>query len=216
MTPALNEFGPFQSLFEPTVDSVPGYLVLLNLCGNAAGVIQQLEAAMLASGPDLGEHLSNLLGQANWRIQLVGAAAYFVAAQSRALPLKPLWAALDRPCWTSPQLAAAASVADPDFIDQARLRINRRCQLNSSEAKDTLWLARHSELGPGSVDAHDPKLLSALVALCEAHPTGTTWLDSITAAPDIRAMLESDVDQGGQIAMGWRQGMQLLIQNGVV
>jgi hypothetical protein len=203
-----DEYGPFRSLF----GRQGAYLSLLHLSDRSSEAIGRLREAVAASGDQLQRYLEVLLGEPNWRPQLVAAMA-LVAADRPDIGVDALWAALDRPCWTSPQLAAAACRKDPDFLDNARLRLERRCRLDLGEAALIDWPVRHSALGPQSFDSHSAKLLTSLVALCSRSRVAPPWLDALNAEPEVSALAASDADRGGEIALRWLEGLDELLRD---
>ena len=70
------------------------------------------------------------------------------------------------------------------------------------------WLERHSALGPGSLDAHSAKLVAALVALLTLD--GDEQPDWLTG-PDVQQLIASDVDNGGEIAVGWLSDIRVML-----
>lgn len=212
----MEQFARFPS-FEPMFtrsrsDSAPAYLCLLNLFGasESRAAIEQVRTSGQRSGSCLDAELGALLSDHNWRPQLVGAVALLVFGKNR-VRLEALWAALDRPCWVSPQLAAVASLTDPDFDPRARERIDRRCALDIAAVSQMGWPSRHSALGPESFAGHSKKLLSALMRLCEPRPGASVWLTAYDAAHDIKEMIATDFDRGGDIATGWSNQITALL-----
>jgi hypothetical protein len=202
-------FGDFGPLFERGPASVPGYLLLLGVRDDTPVAIDQIETAIEASGEQLGQQVVQMLRDLNWRPQLVAAATMLVGRLIGHLP--ELWSALGRPCWTSPQLAAVASRLDPDFLSNARMRLEVGCKMDVQEALAMSPIARHSALGPTSLDAHSNKLISALTALCSTEEAAEGWLPDIVARPEISHALELDTDHAGSIAVRWRTGMDNLL-----
>jgi hypothetical protein len=197
------EFGEFRLLFEGTPEHLPGYLPLLNLGGvPAVDAVRQLLQAIDASGANLRFSICALLsGYGGWRPQLVGAAAA-VAVGPDADCIEALWDALDHSCWTSPQLAAAASRVDRSFLVNARSRLDRRCHVGAPAS----MLARMSpsttrdRLAEGRAD---PKLMAAFVALYREQAPEESWLSALLERPDVAGLLSEDRDRGGEIALHW-------------
>jgi hypothetical protein len=200
-------------LFERGPVRVPAYLVLLNLHGDdTPAIVNQLREAVAASGDKVEELIARMLATPNWRVQLIGAAALLIAGSSNGI--KALWAALDRPCWTSPQLAAVASRIDPAFLAEARLRLECGCRQDVAEVAEMPWPARHSALGPLSLDSHSAKLASALAGLCAREGGASSWLPDLMARPELQALIDLDVDQAASIALHWRDEIDRLITEG--
>ncbi len=202
----LARFPSFEPMFTASrSDSPPAYLCLLNLfyASESRAAIEQLRTSGQRSGSCLDAELAALLSDHSWKPQLVGAVALLVFGKNR-VRLEALWAALDRPCWVSPQLAAVASLTDPDFDSRARERIDRRCAVD---------IAAVSQLGwpPESFAAYSKKLLSALMRLCESRPGASAWLPTYAAAHDIKKMIATDFDCGGDLATGWTNRITTLL-----
>jgi hypothetical protein len=107
------------------------------LADEAAALIQLQDASLLSrldaacAGDWLPEAIA-LVGDAEWKAQLVGAAA--LARHARppagdAAAVNALWAAIDGTSWVAPQLVAAAFVCDAAFAagaEQRLLEVTRR------------------------------------------------------------------------------------------
>jgi len=203
---AFDEFGPFRALFGES----GGYLSLLHISAHSVNSILKLRTVVAECGDQLDHYLGVLLAEQNWRPQLVAAAA-LVVADAPGNAIRALWAALDRPCWTSPQLAAAASRVDRAFLVEARKRLARRCRLQISADSSMNWLERHSAIGPQSFDGHSAKLFAALAVLCQRDPDSEAWLTALLEEEDARKLLANDGDRGGEIAVRWLSGLEALL-----
>jgi hypothetical protein len=198
-----DQYGAFKSLFEPTDGQVPGYLALLNLPATASSAVRQLRDAVNRSGADLERNVRALLSdETGWRAQLVGAAA-LVAQPANVGCIDTLWDALDHWCWTSPQLAAAASRIDPQFRAKARLRLENRCYvLPLRRMMDREKMAKNE-------GRTDPKLMASLVALCgKPHEA---WLRELIEQEDFARLLTEDRDDGDEFAVGWLRRLDELL-----
>jgi len=202
-------FGNFDPLFGPRPGAVPGYLMLLGVREDTAVAIGDIRVAIASSGSDVGQRVEQMLGDLDWRPQLVAATAILVGDLTDLLPA--LWSALDRPCWTSPQLAAVASLIDASFLTKAKMRLEDGCKMDVRDAAAMTPIERHSALGPTSVAAHSPKLMSALAALCSLDDAAEHWLSELISRPDIKEALELDKDHAGAIAVRWRRGISDLL-----
>lgn len=202
-------FGNFDPLFGPRPGAVPGYLMLLGVREDTAVAIAEIRVAIASGGSDVRQQVEQMLGHLNWRPQLVAATAILVGELMELLPV--LWSALDRPCWTSPQLCAVASLIDPSFLAKARARLETGCKMEVRDAAAMSPIERHTALGPTSVAAHSPKLMSALAALCSLDDAAEQWLPKLISRPDIKEALELDKDHAGAIAVRWRRGMSDLL-----
>ncbi|MEO7691783.1 MAG: hypothetical protein ABIS51_21045 [Sphingomonas sp.] len=197
-------------MFEPGPATIPAYLVLLNLHDdNAPAIVNQLREAVAASGDEVEDLIDGMLASPNWRVQIIGATALLIAPSANGITA--LWSALDRPCWTSPQLAAVASRLDPDFLAQARLRLESGCKQDVAEAAEMPWPARHVALGPLSLDSHSAKLAASLAALCGREEGASVWLTPLMARADLKAFVDLDVDEAASIALDWRDEIDRLI-----
>ena len=87
------------------------YLELLSVMPDARHAVAAIREAGRQSGPHLDAEIVALLTELNWRPQLVGGVAVLVFGANDER-LSALWAALGRPCWVSPQLAAVASLSE--------------------------------------------------------------------------------------------------------
>jgi hypothetical protein len=203
-------FPSFRPLFATSERAgASGYLKLLNLTDGAREAIDQIRTAIARSVDRVDAEIAALLGESNWRPQLVGAVAVLVAG-ANAARLTALWSAIDRPCWTSPQLVATASLVDGNFDAQARSRLDRTLELDARAALSMPWPERHSALGPGSVEAHSAKVLAALLGICERRPS-CTWLGPYLVDERLRQTLAKDTDNGRGIAVRWAEGVAGLL-----
>ncbi|MEG3146865.1 hypothetical protein U1839_19620 [Sphingomonas sp. RT2P30] len=201
----------FDPLFEPCPATVPGYLVLLNLHTDAPAIVEQVRSAVEAAGRDADRLIMSMLSNQNWRVQLVGATAALIAQSQSSV--EALWSALDRPCWTSPQLAAVASRMDRDFLAHARPRLESGCQMQADGMAEMSMLERHSAQGPQSLLGHSAKLAAALAALCASEGAADPWITGLLSRPDLKSVIEADVDDAASIALDWRDQMDRLIAN---
>jgi Macro domain len=200
-------FPSFEPLFAKNETAqVPHYLLLLNVAPLAKEAVNEIRHALSRSGDRLDIEVVALLGESNWRPQLVGAVAALVAGPNEQR-IEALWRAIDRPSWVSPQLVAAVSVLDAAFDENARARLDRRGALDAAEATRMPWLERHSALGPGSVVAHSAKVTSSLLRICERRASASAWISRYTADENLRRFIASDVDRGGDIAENWSRAI---------
>lgn len=199
-----DRYPSFALLFRPMRDSVgvSVCLKLLNLGGREAeDAVAAVRMAMQQSA-DLDAELLALLDEVDWRAHLPAAVAIGLGyADSRVV--EALWRAFDRGSWVSPQLAAAAFLADPHFQARARQRIEMRCSVDVARLVALDPLLHHHVAGPAGGRERSAKALSALIALCGLTPSWSTWLEPLRAASDTEQMLACDQDRGNQIAERW-------------
>lgn len=161
------EFRSFDLLFARSEEAqVPRDLLLLDMAPAAREAIVAIREAIASSGARLDAEIDALLTERNWRPQLVGCVALVVAGPNESR-LASLWGAINRPCWTSPQLVASASLVDEHFDERARARLDRRGGLDVREAVAMPWLLRHLALGPQSIEAHWAEVVAALLRMYE-------------------------------------------------
>jgi hypothetical protein len=196
------KFPSFETLFVMNdVAKVPLYLPLLHVSDDASLAVTEIKRCVRQSGPNLTVELTEMFIQPDWRPHLVAAVALLAdAATDEQINL--LWDAISRPSWVSPQLAASASLIDPRFHERARLMIERRCLLIDERLIGIGALERHVALGPLPNELHSAKILSALMVLCSLKGE-PAWLLTLNSASDIRTILASDEDGGGEIAVQW-------------
>lgn len=161
--------------------------------------------AAVQNSPDVEQEVEVLLGELNWRPNLVGG----VAILSRALTtqtLNALWRALDRASWVSPQLAVTAYLCDPSFENRARSRIESGCPIHydSSDAMDALKPFR----------SHSGKTLAVLVYLCQQSDAARSWLPDALNKEHIQSVLSEEYDGGETIAASWLEKARSLLETG--
>lgn len=176
------------------------------LSATEAESVTEVRAALADGGAD---QVLTMLRKPNWRPQLVGAVAVLVQGQASAEAVEALWHACDAGSWVSPQLAATLSLVDPAFLAEAKRRILARCQIGDDLARMP-WHERHGAQGPGSVDEHSAKLLSALLVLVERAGESESVVGQRRELGD--RFVELDVDHGGAIAEEWRGNIQATLR----
>ena len=192
--PATSPFADF-GVFAPLFDE-GRYLTFLNLSHQPEGDVAALKAIVQAAAPSLEADIVALLSPAHgWRPQVVGASAAIVIGGVSEPAIRALWAALEEPCWTSPQLAAATFLLDPDFDARARRRIEALCLVDPVH-----WRRRHPDTNLST--RPDGKQLAAMIVLCRQRGA-PDWLEPFVARPEVRAVLDTDRDQAGEIALRW-------------
>ena len=184
-------FGVFASLFDEG-----RHLTFLNLRHEPQDNVAALMAIVQAAAPSLEADIATLLSPAHgWRPQVVGASAAIAIGVASEPTIRALWAALEEPNWASPQLAAAVFLLDPDFDARARRRIEALCFVDPLH-----WKRDHPDTSLAS--RPDGKQLAAMVALRRQGGV-SDWLELLVARPEVRAVLDTDHDQAGEIALRW-------------
>lgn len=176
------QLGPFAALWSREGVWVPGHLALLSLA-SADREVAILRVAMASAGADAA--LLAMLAERNWRPQIVAASAIALG------PADGRWAtalfgALDRGSWGSPQIAAALSLHDPDFVRSASARVRRGCPRSGDG-----WAM-------GARGTPDGKATGALRALLDPPPE----LDA-GVVPD-----SADVREGAAEAVRFRDALR--------
>lgn len=97
--------------FEPLLAPGTPYLALLHAKAPDRALVLLHHAA--GASPDFGADVQALLADENWRMHLIAAGAIFVAPER--CPVEALWERIEAGSWVTPQLLAAAQVADPTF-----------------------------------------------------------------------------------------------------
>ena len=192
-------------------ESAHGYLALLRLssadCVDAVRLVRRCASADVDRAAELG-----LLGDLNWRPTLVAAvAAVFLPPDPRIA--SALWRRFDAGSWVAPQIAVVLSEIDPDFLTEARRRLEAHCPLDDSELRSLSMAERHSAAGPEGGVARSAKAASALQAVVSSLTTQPGWLAAVLASPEHQALVSSDVDAGGRIALEWSQRLNYVRQH---
>lgn len=192
--PATSPFAAF-GVFAPLFDE-GRYLTFLNLSHEPRDNVAALTAIVEAAAPSLEADIATLLSPAHgWRPQVVGASAAIVVGGVSEPTIRALWTALEEPGWASPQLAAAAFLLDPNFDARVRRRIEALCFVNPIH-----WRREHPDTSLAG--RPDGKQLAAMVALCRQRGA-LDWLEPFVARPEVRAVLDTDHDRAGEIALRW-------------
>lgn len=191
-------------------ESAHGYLALLHLnsvdCVDAVRLVRRCASEDVDRADELG-----LLGDLNWRPTLVAAvAACFLPPDARTA--SALWRRFDAGSWVVPQIAVVLSEMDPDFLTQARRRLEAHCPLDDSELRALTMAERHSAAGPEGGVARCAKAASALEAVVSSLSPQPEWLAAVLAAPEHQALVSSDIDAGGRIALEWRRRLNFIRQ----
>lgn len=197
-------------VFAPVFKSAHGYLALLHLnstdCANEVRLVRECAAADVE-----GADLLGLLREFNWRPTLVAAvAAVFLPHDARVV--ERLWRQFDAGSWVSPQIAVVLSRVDPEFLPEARRRLEARCPLDVRELEALCMAERHSAAGPEGGAMRSAKAAAALQAVVSSLEAAPEWLPAVLTHPEHQALVSSDVEAGGRIALRWRQRLDLVEQ----
>lgn len=190
--------------------SAHGYLALLHLnspdCANEVRLVRECAAADVA-----GADLLGLLGEFNWRPTLVAAVAA-LSLPHDARVVGELWRQFDAGSWVSPQIAVVLSRVDPEFLEGARRRLESGCPLDARELLSLSMAERHSAAGPEGGAMRSAKAAAALQAVVSGLEPVPEWLPAVLASAEHQALVSSDMDSGGNIALRWRQRLDLVEQ----
>jgi len=194
----LSQFDPFAHAYGPDLE-VPGYLQLLNCHGSGVDVVlDRIQIALSTDRPQAW--IDGIFADPNWRPHLVGAAALLLD-ERRVLNCSPMWEAIDRGSWVTPQLVATAYLTDPAFQDHVSRRLENRCEVSVPTGLHPL--AQHTATGPANRVQRSAKLLSSLMSIGRRVPSLGPVVDRFSRDPDTRTLLEQDIDMSGQLAVAW-------------
>jgi len=200
-------FGVFSSLFDPE----PRYMDFLNLDPRRSklAVSRVVECCHSSSDPFLD--IACLLDEENWRPHLVAAVALSVLGYNRVAFTK-LWNAFDAGSWVTPQLAVVAYLRDPDFSEQAKVRVRARCPVDASRLTPLSPLERHVAFGPAGAPERSAKAVCALIYLLRVFGQ-SDWLTTELASPDLSMLLSGDRDNTSSIAEDWLGSLKAILRS---
>ncbi len=172
-------------VFSPLFDSEPGYLDLLHLHAPKSNltVSRVIECGRLSSDPFLD--IGRLLDEANWRPHLVAAVALSVLV---------------------------AYLRDPDFSEQAKVRVRARCPVDASRLTPLSPLERHVAFGPAGAPERSAKAVCALIYLLRVFGQ-SDWLTTELASPDLSMLLSGDRDNTSSIAEDWLGSLKAILRS---
>jgi hypothetical protein len=202
---SLERLGSLAELWE---GGRPEHLPLLGLQSpDAERIIRKLRE-IAGRSPTFRDDIQSALTDQDWRPQLVGAVCVGLGL-GEARHIDELWEAALHGSWVTPQLLVVASLVDPAFQTRARDAVG--VILGSPTAGSlpggVASAAQHSKQGPSGPAERRGKALSALLALVD--PT-EPWVRDCGTDPRALAVLKADVDEGGEIARGWRDRLATL------
>jgi hypothetical protein len=196
--------GPFASAFEGGELKVPGYLTLLHADGSDCQVvIRRVQTALKA--PQASEVIPQLLSDRNWRPHLVAAVAILLADDSARFA-HALWSAVDAGSWVAPQLVVTLRFTDPDFVEGAKRRIEQRCPIFNPVGEHEI--ERNSAAEPDASPYRSAKNLAALIQALRDFEGTRAWVQQQIEDPEVKRLLEADVDQAGFIASRWAEALR--------
>lgn len=190
------EFGVFSPMFTDLA-----YLFLLHLPDeDSARIALDRLRQICASAPPPHPDIQKLLDYPNWRAHLVAAAALILTPRNPA-STTAAWGALDKGSWVAPQLAAALSIVDPNFQDEALLRLENLCPIDDSPLRKMAATEAHSAMGPGGAPQRSAKNAAALLRLVELkqHPQ----VNNLRNNPALQTLLAADIDASANLAESW-------------
>lgn len=202
----LQSFGPFAVAFEPVGNQTAPYLSLLNLYDDQ-GLARAVELIREAARErDSESFLVMLLRDRNWRPQLVGAVAnLFLRSDSAS---SQMWRAVDAGSWVTPQLLAALSLVDSHFLERSLSRLDAACPIVEDPdyaVEDPI--ENHVARGPSASCGRSAKTASSLLALLEAVAADDRRIVDKRTNNDVLALVAEDIDESGDIAASWRDGI---------
>ena len=216
MADPVDRFGIFAPVFEPLagLHPIPAYLELLNLERNAKDSVS-LVTHCCRSVSDPYKDIGRLLVDQNWRPHLVAAVALSVSVFNRNA-FDQLWFAMDAGSWVTPQLAAAAFLRDPAFVERARERLASGCKVVVRQEPGLTPQTQPVGRVPVGSDPRSAKLAASLVGLAKLCPQRPDWLSAQLQSPEVQDLLSKDVDNSGDIAQRWLSELrEMLLSLGV-
>lgn len=111
--------------------------------------------------------------------------------------------------WVTPQRAVVAYLRDPDFLDQARVRLLAGRPVNASRLTPRSPLERQVACGPTGAPERSAKAVSALIYLFTLGGP-SEWITSELASPDLLTLLSADSDNASSIAEAWHGSLKTI------
>lgn len=145
--------------------------------------------------PDIPEAVSRMLGERNWRTDLVAAAAAVISERPTA-HVPALWEAFDYGSWVAPQLAVCLRSIDPQFRHAAKDRIVARGAPSAGAV-----------VRPTPRDLIVAKNLVSLLQALRQLDSERAWVDAERRSSDVAMILSQDIDNAGEIANSWGDSM---------
>ena len=202
--PLMTIYPSFRFLIKPDVgDQIPQYLTLLHMEHDAILGMQQVWLAIERS-PDVAGEVREMFAQHDWRPHLVAAVTLLTLPNSQSM-WGDLWSALDANSWACPQLAAAASIGDPDFAANARRRTEQGCPTTYRSAGHLEWIQRYGAEKPTVFPKYSGKALAALISVCLERSDTSEWANKLKDREDLTAIMGHERVLGTNIAVSWRR-----------
>lgn len=156
--------------FEPLLAPGTPYLALLHAKAPDRALALLHHAAQ--ASPDFAADVQALLADDNWRMHLIAAAAVVVAPER--CPVDALWERIEAGSWVTPQLLAAAALADPTFPVRADALLG--------------WLLdRVTPEAPEADQREVTKAATAIAALLGKPPDDVRFRKLVAANPKVDA-----------------------------
>lgn len=124
--------------------------------------------------------------------------------------VKLLWHRIDSGSWVTPQIGAALSVVDPNFLEDARTRLEAGCQVDTSALMSMTALQRHSATGPAGSVARSAKAAQALLKLVQMQPLKSPWLEKVIADSEFQRLLAQDMDKSDILTENFLQRIKAI------
>jgi hypothetical protein len=192
------EFG----IFEPLFDKRFRYLSLLHLGSVDSPAVVASVRSFCQNVTDPFPDICRLLADSNWRPHLVAAVAVIISGYNTEAA-RLLWRQIDRGSWVTSQLGVALFLVDPNFVSQARIRLESGCPLDTSHLLSMAPLERHSAADPSDSISGSAKAAATLLRLLKKISPEPSWIQEIDASTKLRELLARDLDAADGIADRW-------------
>jgi hypothetical protein len=189
-----DSFDSLECLFEPEGELRVSFMDLLRLTSaRTEFVLRATLEAILRNPQKISLEIDDLLVRDAWRDHLVAATA--AALGHLEEKSSKLWECFDRGTWVSPQVAAALSAVDPNFVPHAAVRAGVAVRKGAA-----LLATGEEEQRLEYIDLC--KDVSSLYAFLRSVPSKGNFLGEEIEA-GCALMAADDYDNGGEIATSW-------------
>jgi hypothetical protein len=112
-----------------------------------------------------------------------------------------------------PQLSVVAFLRDPNFIAEAKSRLQKLCPLDLTQILSMTPLERHSAAGPAGSQHRSGKMAASLIELLKLQPAATGFLEGLSQSQDLIQLVQKDLDydNSGELAIGWLNDLKPLL-----